>query len=93
MTDWTEGPWYANGDGAVISENDIWVKPLPIDSWEGNRVWPSQDQEEANAHLIAAAPELYEALAMVEPIIDEMFETLEPGRKISKALAKARGER
>ena len=92
MVDWTEGPWFpeyqnchtgqvatCHGDGEGYWE--VW-----------SRNWFAGIDQKANAHLIAAAPELYEALAMVEPIIDEMAGTLEPGRKIRNALAKARGD-
>ena len=48
--------------------------------------------EEPNARLIAAAPELLKALQIVEPIIDDVTESVEPGRMIRAAISKARGE-
>lgn len=55
-----------------------------------------QDECEANAHLIAAAPELYEALIQARSELEEiaLAEIGEPynSPKINAALAKARGE-
>lgn len=59
--------------------------------YDGDR-WHMDEQSQANAHLIAAAPELYEALdnilelASWEPYMDDAI------IKARAALAKARGE-
>ena len=49
---------------------------------------------EANANLIAAAPDMYEALAGLMAEIDECYDPTdwEWGQKAADALAKARGE-
>lgn len=54
----------------------------------------SRDEEDANARLIAAAPELYEALALAAEWIAEDGASLSEvaEAKIYAALAKARGE-
>ena len=52
----------------------------------------SQKTADEIARLIAAAPELYKTLEQVEPVINDMTASVEPGRKIRAALAKARGE-
>lgn len=79
---WTPGPWTAysfNGNWFVAFESDDSGPALRVGSWFGQR--------EANATLIAAAPDLYEALELMVskvPFGDEPEYAL-------RALAKARG--
>lgn len=55
-----------------------------------------QDQQEANARLLAASKNLYEALLLIEPDGDfsgwENKDGEDIGKKINAALAAARGE-
>lgn len=64
---WTPEPW-VNDDGLVSGrESRIRHAPGPsIDIFDAAN-WPEELDEEAqaNAHLIAAAPDLYEALVML----------------------------
>jgi len=92
---WTPGPWYYNGqlgtDYAVIS--------TVLGSYNydhevlGTSEWVRVNNEDA--HLIAAAPELYEAL---EEALDEMWYEARHNDehpsiiKARAALAKSRGE-
>ena len=91
----TPGPW-VNNQGRIESDLEHgWVN----DGWciaECNG-----PQAEINAHLIAAAPDLYKALAHLEPYLDAIVcyaSTIEehpPNGFILEtkaALAKARGE-
>jgi hypothetical protein len=66
---------------------------------DGIRPWTNAD-----AQLMAAAPDLYEALEPLEPLLDFMLHTIQmpPARteafkttlaKVRAALAKARGEK
>jgi len=97
----TPGPWETSrnmvhsGQIATIHHclgND-WVE-----IW--SQSWPeSEAQQESNAHLIASAPELYDALAAVQSVIDSMAAISEcpialalMSPSINAALAKARGE-
>ena len=64
MTKWTEGDWSHDEDEIFAKTEGGYVfvaetKPLPGD--EGPDM---SEQEVANARLIAAAPDLYEALAL-----------------------------
>jgi hypothetical protein len=87
----TPGPWVADG---VIVYADVGIQPHIAD------LSGYTDQPEANAHLIAAAPELYAAL---EKAVADYGKPggpwnipSEPGAWINmaqKALAKARGEK
>ena len=94
----TAGPWYASvsdrGIGPVSKDDDqSYGMILPV-AWVEFDVDPVYQQ--ANAHLIAAAPELLEALILAESVIRNMAEpsqsknfTLEAARAaISKALGK-----
>jgi len=99
MTDqpkWTKGPWAGKGQ---TSEDDVfcgtmhricadgaWLAFVP--TWKDN---PDEASEaEANAHLIAAAPDMYAALEMAKLWldVDGRFDM----QGINAALAKARGQ-
>ena len=102
---WTPGPWVVGrphptnaclyiqpeggyGDIATLygADGDHQEK-----SRDGN--WCDQPIRAANAHLIAAAPDLYDALqAMVDYCNAECGSKIYPGHQANQALAKARGE-
>lgn len=112
-TKWTPGPWdpphlsddsttcncrsiveggYAGGIATVHVDNGI-----PLIS-EGGNDCPPLEEAKANGHLIAAAPDLDEALAAVVPGIrrshgkgDGYFSTAQV-EAAEAALAKARGQ-
>jgi hypothetical protein len=80
-----DGPQWFLGPGVLIVEDGM---------TDGTPGGDSIDR--ANAHLIAAAPELLEALKRCQNFIAnterEMGETLECGETARAAIAKARGE-
>lgn len=108
MSKHTPGPWHLQGydletlDFAVSSTGqmvDFQIyaplskqHPMPIASvqhcFNGKAC-------EANAHLIAAAPTMYEALKQIEPILARMYGTqakdLPPMQIVRAAIAKAEG--
>lgn len=95
MTEFTKGPWIADS-----SEEDmpIQIKPTKVKflgfSDQGLAIISCRSEPEsiANAYLIAAAPELYEALkAILDTIDDEdgMLEYTEQFINARVALAKA----
>lgn len=91
-TKWTPGPWSYRGSLGPAS-NQYLKGPHIVESASGNQIaimngWRS-DVSEANACLIAAAPDLYAALAAIcdEDCID--MARLTAGKA---ALRKARGE-
>ena len=109
---WTPGPWVYRpeefDDWGVVRGSDVgdgWAtyicqaKDQRVDEAGENEARRNGiDPWESNAHLIAAAPELYEALDDVVKMLDDnevpiSYEyyctALEPARA---ALAKARGE-
>lgn len=77
MSKWSRGPWKTD----LISVTDE----------TGYQVcW---DATEPDAHLIAAAPDLYDALqAMVDYCNAECGSKIYPEHQANQALAKARGE-
>lgn len=81
MTEFTKGPWMAVFDdelGAYVASTDTTYDIVC-------------HVHEANAHLIAAAPDLYEALDAI--IVDDTWGLDHPVyMKCRAALAKARGE-
>lgn len=90
----TPGPWIVNPFSARVdcAALDEWGDPLPI----CELLWPtdyrSEDETQANARLIAAAPELLEALTRTL----DALEKLDAGEtKVAKAaraaIAKATG--
>lgn len=103
QTKWTPGPW-VNDDGLVCgreSRPEFRENMPSIDIFDA-REWPRSLENEAaaNAALIAAAPELYEALERAERKLSayvgvckddkELTDTVLPMARI--ALFKARGE-
>lgn len=96
-TKWTKGPWVVhaitNGRGVAHSVGRTAVGP----EYTVAKVTYIQTKPEivrANAHLIAAAPELYEALSHFEDMEGEksIYMSQEWLREINAILAKARGE-
>ena len=90
---WTPGPWETDrnnthtGQIATIHHclNNDWVEVWSTD-------WPdSEARQEANANLIAAAPELYEALQ--QAVEAWKYEYGSCPTWWGDALAKARGDR
>lgn len=96
----TPGPWvkdYGNTTWHIKSiANPIEGTPT-VAVYHGAKSL-TESEKEANAHLIAAAPELYEALEdalkVINECIPDVCDVPVPGvaPKIRNALAKARGE-
>jgi hypothetical protein len=87
----TPGPWTSYEFGA-----DWYVGHNHDDSGPMLRVGSNHAQREANANLIASAPDLYaaaeRALNFIENTEGEHDVQLESGDMLRAALAKARGE-
>lgn len=79
-TKWTPGPWESDCEYIVGHGQDV--------DYENVCVVGLCKEMGANAHLIAAAPELYEALEYVIKQVPEFGSV--PG--IAETMAKARGE-
>ena len=87
MSKHTPGPWEWNKYGALLHEDEI---VLGIDGGCRRCDYPN----EANARLIAAAPDLLEALTLLESTCGEgWLEMNNPIRVLARAaIAKAKGE-
>jgi hypothetical protein len=93
MSNWTKGPWHVSrGNGVDTNQGkQVCRAPIGYERTIVGRNW------KANAHLIAAAPDLYEAL---ESLLDDLKMTPEINldgwgidtKQARAALAKARGE-
>jgi hypothetical protein len=92
----TPGPWVASDrtDGHEIYAAKWPGRPICHASsyWQGEG--PRRDEREANARLIAAAPELYEAVSAFVDRINggDRADTDYVIKLMNDALAKARGE-
>lgn len=96
-TKFTPGPWRIGPDES--SDEDEYGFCIAIFSEEYKNSVALRIREESNAHLIAAAPDLYAALSEAKLQIEYLHEKFaETGSgnnmlaKIDAALAKARGE-
>ena len=92
MSDWTEGPWEVGQDdeneqGTVCSKGGGLVAVVTHEC-----VMPRPEQD-ANARLIAAAPELLEACQMVADMAVS-WQPLTPGdiAEVRAAISKATGK-
>jgi hypothetical protein len=103
MTEWTPGPWEViiDDDGNPLSGRPSVQASDELDCgivhWDGfvQEYWRSArgDKEiHANAHLIAAAPELYDALEELKSELRDYGLDHPVMKQIDAALAKARGE-
>lgn len=88
---WTPGPWEKKS--FALSE-EILAPGNKLVAIVRLRHYESSEEIRANAHLIAAAPELYDALFNMMEIYHGRAEQSYPGQMAKdamKALAKARG--
>lgn len=90
---WTPGPWWVE-----VDENAAQVQGYPLivtDSYTviGNEgMFGDMETDFHNAHLVSAAPDLYEALEIALKYIDYDGMSNADDNLIDNALAKARGE-
>lgn len=94
MTKHTQGPWEAfslgNFIGVTGKKSDIAYTRLKEITLDNAR---SIDEDEANASLIAAAPELLEALQLADAILSGANMNVSVvEKKVKSAIAKATGE-
>lgn len=109
---WTPGPWRVEQDTTLIwgacnpDDRTTWGMGYPIAEcritpaqWKAKR--PDADEGEANAHLISAAPDMYEALKLAVDLVErdvirvrpsEYEELIAALEAWNLALSKARGE-
>jgi len=85
----TQGPWHVSDEGKLVIRNDKWYMPVASCGYREN------NEESANARLIAAAPELLDVLQkLLASFSDHDLVGLQVGYKIhaEKVIAKALGE-
>ncbi len=92
-TKFTAGPWEAfNRDNYQSIFAKGYERTICVVESYSKGFGPDRDERDANAHLIAAAPELYESLKDVLGLITPEFEQSPMVSFAKAALAKARGE-
>ena len=93
MSEYTNGPWQCKGDGVYGADGYGIAYPIAqaivkLGTDEQSHHWMERNAE-ANARLIAAAPELLEAL---EELLAETWINGAFADKARAAIAKAKGE-
>ena len=99
----TPGPWVIRNKDAVYAQSGRFIADCELTPY-GSRPQPPNSTDEANAHLIAAAPAMYEALRQVKtalftladnagdvPEWNEGGELYELSHTVKAALAQAEG--
>jgi hypothetical protein len=81
MTGYTKGPWHMEGPQLVGNGYGI-----------GHVTSHSTSEGKANARLIAAAPDLLEALELVMSNQTGLQENIDAAKKARAAIARAKGE-
>lgn len=103
MSKFTKGPWMVWKDGVYAVNKGTVATPITLTGYRGTICMMDdldeeipERQQKANAHLIAAAPDL---LASLKELLQDKYEakvlTDEDGEMLSRAeaaIAKARGE-
>jgi len=97
-TGWTKGPWIASFQGTWRIEWDD-LYDFSIGYRNGGWIIASEligPDAKANAHLIAASPDLYDLAVLFHSVLDNinlnMTNQDQMRDEVWKALAKARGE-
>lgn len=86
--DYTPGPWHVSNEGKLVIRDDEWFVPVATAGYATN------DEELATAKLIAAAPDLLEALQELVFLYehDEGCRELTEYKRAKAAISKALGE-
>lgn len=94
---YTPGPWFVQNGRSIDGTRGFAIKPIPRDVVAVTDPQATKEEEECNAHLIAAAPELFEACeVMLE--VSEIDNLSRPGTRkkqityLKSVIAKAKGE-
>jgi hypothetical protein len=88
---WTPGPWAAEDVSRGAANERPWVGRLVEGRYAALASGETQVEAIANARLIAAAPDLYEALAAFVAGADAGYVSVEVDQAARAALAKATG--
>lgn len=93
MSNFTKGPWVAYYPHKLLN-----VVHVSVETEKGREIYTKStsvkmlDEDTANAHLIASAPEMYEMLENVLTEYKDMLGMSQEVKGIEQLLAKARGE-
>ena len=94
MSEFTKAPWHLEGELNIVGKDGRAVCSCGFNANFGNPL----EESKANARLIAASPDMYEALEFIQGFIEDYFmgdeasgEPQKTLRVVNKALKKARG--
>ena len=62
----TQGPWHVSDEGTLVVRDDMWFSHVA-----SNIGYSTDDEDVANANLIAASPDLLAALQQLLEIYDD----------------------
>ena len=95
MSEYTPGPWIYDA-GAFYAKCQLNERGMTRESPIAEMLNGREDDYEANARLIAAAPELLEACELALKVLEQSGmitrQLLDADRKLRAAIAKAKGE-
>ena len=106
MSKHTKGPWVVDEMTSISPADDLSLEIASVQNIDNvSGKWMLLEESQANARLIAAAPELYDELVQADAQMQMAYECVESGRyneallhlgalsrTRSAAIAKARGE-
>ncbi len=72
MTNHTPGPWKAQGD-LVIAEASLEGNDIICELYDDRGAATNKEERDFNAYLIAAAPDMLEALKLAGKLIDDLM--------------------
>ncbi len=91
MTKHTPGPWHTDSDmHTAVNSSEPKKHIAMVNFYNAHEHRMTEEEHQANAHLIASAPDLLKALIELTTVFEELLgETFD---QADKAIAKAHGE-
>lgn len=86
MSKHTPGPWVIRYKDAVYAQSERFIADCELTPYDA-RPQPPNSTDAANARLIAAAPELLEALRDALTVIEQDMSIVERNKKRDKVIA------
>ena len=74
MTKHTPGPWALDDESIYAPDGEGWKQVAEIPNWRTNPGEVLTPEDNANARLIAAAPDMLDALRKAEKGLDKAFD-------------------
>lgn len=91
-TPWTPGPWHDAKDFGLLPETTRCVVLSTVWGRIATMSYPDSGSDEANARLIAAAPEMAELLETITAVPGDMCSVAAATSKARALISRIRGE-